>query len=77
MRRRTQLAIGVCVIAFLLFFVFVPLVGLSVPGGCGDIYLITRPSYESLSFHFFNVGEVYFARHFDWRVNGFPVPSCS
>ena len=77
MRRRLSLAIGVFVIALLLFFFYVPVIGLSVPGGCGDIQLITRPSYESLSFHFFNVGEVYFARHFDWMVHSFPVPSCS
>jgi hypothetical protein len=78
MRRHVKIALtGVVVIAFLLFFFCAPVIGLSVPGGCGDIQLITRPSYESLSFHFFNTGEVYFARHFDWMTSAFAVPSCA
>ena len=71
MRRRVQVAVGACVVAFFLFFFFAPVIEFSV----GIPRCHYGPIYGSLSFHFFNVGEVYFSG-FSWMTSGFTVPLC-
>ncbi|MGP8057869.1 MAG: hypothetical protein ACLP9K_09750 [Nitrososphaerales archaeon] len=59
MRRRVPLAIGTCVVAFLLFFFFVPIVWTNI-----DPYSPGSYGYTSLSFHFSMAGETYFNGQF-------------
>jgi len=64
---------GIAVIALLSFFFFAPVIGF-YPPTCTHL---TKPSYESLSFHFFNMGEVYLFGQFTWMAGGFLVPLCA
>ena len=69
-RTKTIAVVGIAVV--LTFFFLAPVIGFSEPACVANL----PPGYESLSFHFFNVGEVYYAGGFSWFANGFPVQSC-
>jgi hypothetical protein len=65
---RILLAICVCVVAFGLFFTFVPVIS-SGPPVC-TMRGAPPTGYDSLSFHLFNVGEAYYSGQFYWLTHG-------
>jgi hypothetical protein len=76
MRRLVKAVLaGVVVVAILSFFFLAPVDGFNAPT-CVDGIPAGSPSYGSLSFHFFDVGEVYAFGQFSWMTTGFTVPSC-
>jgi flagellar biosynthesis protein FlhB len=66
-RRKILLAISASVVAFILFFFLVPVIGFHAPVCISN----SLPNYESLSFRLSNVGEVYYAGRFFWMAHGF------
>jgi len=65
---RRTLVVGICVGAFVLFFLLAPVIGFFANVCTASI----GPSYESLSFRLFDVGEVYYTGQFHWMTQGFP-----
>ena len=72
MRRLVKAVLAGVVVIVILFFFLAPVVGFSV----GTPNCHYGPIYGSLSFHFFTVGETYFAGQLSWRTSGFTVPDC-
>ena len=71
-RTKKMVVVGIVIAVLLTLFFLAPVIGFSEPACVANL----PPGYESLSFHFFNVGEVYYAGGFSWFANGFPVQSC-
>ncbi len=71
MRRRTKALVGVIVVAAVSFFIFVPVIGTSIPACFNAIpYLI--PSQGSLSFILFGFGGVVYGGQYQWFSSHLP-----